>query len=113
MTESRWIADLPRLRVDIVRRDFPDENARTISIQMTATPSFSAMGEALIGRPAPVSPLALFAPINPVAAWMSAAQLVMSPWLALFGMAANPTGQLSDQSAPGSPPTVSGRNVEA
>lgn len=44
MDETRINAQLPQLDVEIVRRDYPDDRAEVMTIKMTATPSFKAVG---------------------------------------------------------------------
>ena len=44
MDETRIDAQLPQLNVEVVRRDYPEDRAEVMTIKMTATPSFKAVG---------------------------------------------------------------------
>ena len=45
MDETKITAKLPNLDVEITRREFPDDNAETITLRMTAVPSFEAFAD--------------------------------------------------------------------
>ncbi len=82
MNETRLTADLPDLRIEILRRELPEENAETMTIQVTAQPSFEAVGRHLVQHlmAPPAVPWAnpLF---NPMALWMQMARAAWSPLL--------------------------------
>ena len=94
MTDTKLTARLPNLDVEMTRSQAPDGQAETITMRMTATPSFDAFGEHLVRHPEAVG--ALFAgplqqmvhmnpflnpAINPMMAWAQMAQAVWAPWL--------------------------------
>jgi len=68
-------ADLPGLDVEIVHRALPEDRAETITVTLTATPSFEAVSRHVAG------PLALAA-VNPLLAW---AAMVQAAWAPLLG----------------------------
>jgi len=70
LDETKITAKLPTLDVEITRRELPEENAETITLRMTAVPSFAAFAGILMQQDN--VPLAPFG-----AAWMS-------PWMDLW-----------------------------
>ncbi|MBK5960454.1 hypothetical protein CCR97_19960 [Rhodoplanes elegans] len=63
-------AQLPNLEIEVVHGTLPDGSGERLSINLTATPSFEAFGQALEGG-------------NPFALWM---QVVQSTWAPLLAM---------------------------
>ena len=47
MEETKITAHLPNLDVEIARRELPEANAETITLRMTAVPSFQAFADHL------------------------------------------------------------------
>jgi hypothetical protein len=78
MDETRAVAHLPSLDIEILHRELPDERAEQLLISLRARPSF----EALTRWPdAPVLASAWLA-LNPFLAWQQAALALWAPWLA-------------------------------
>ncbi|MDX1417295.1 MAG: hypothetical protein R3293_24020 [Candidatus Promineifilaceae bacterium] len=84
MDETKITAKLPNLDVEITRRDLPEQNAETITLRMTATPSFD-IDAGLLMQPSNLPVLTGAAWMGPwVDAWVSwtrLAQSVWTPWL--------------------------------
>ena len=79
MEETRIDAQLPQLNVEVVRRDYPDDGAEVMTIKMTATPSFKAVGGMVTqGMAGPVTSL-LSAPI------LFWAGMVQAAWAPMLG----------------------------
>lgn len=76
---TRMTASLPRLDVEIVHRELPDEKAEVVTIEMRATPSFDTAVTAM--APQALSALMQF---NPMLVWMNTAA---SAWTSLLGSA--------------------------
>ena len=77
MDETRTIARLPRLEVEIRHRRLPDQEAEQLAISVQATPSFEAFAQ-FLERPA------LWPWLGPQP-WLLLAQMVQAtwqPWLA-------------------------------
>ncbi|MFD2182698.1 hypothetical protein [Rhodoplanes azumiensis] len=71
-------AQLPNLEIEVVHGTLPDGSGERLSINLTASPSFEAFGQALEGA-------------NPFALWMQAVQSTWAPLLAMTPLlAANP-----------------------
>lgn len=79
MEDTRITANLPNLQIEIRRRELPEEHAEAMSIHLRATPSFDAVANALL--PA----LSVFSMMNPMTAWMRAAEIAWQPWLQVMG----------------------------
>lgn len=76
MTETKAVASLPNLDIEIRHRQAPDEAAEYLSISLRATPSLNAMADYV----------ANYAPYlgNPMVAWLTTlqfAQALWAPWL--------------------------------
>ncbi len=100
MEETKITAKLPSLDVEITRRELPEQNAETITLRMTAVPSFDAVFGSLT-KPGnlPLLPFDPDSPINPwpmnpwllnpwlggwsapMAAWSRWAEIAWAPWL--------------------------------
>ncbi|MEL6476176.1 MAG: hypothetical protein AAFR17_02520 [Pseudomonadota bacterium] len=109
MTETRITAQLPKLDVEFTRQELPEQNAETITMRLTATPSFEAFGNHLFAHSGlPFGPAAALQaaapmmtpglgaawlapwaamPVNPMMAWAQMAQAVWAPWLAHHALA--------------------------
>jgi hypothetical protein len=70
--ETRAIAHLPQLDVEIVHRRPWEGNEETISITLKAVPSFDSIGRFLEAS-------------NPVLTWMRFVETAWNPWLNLIG----------------------------
>ena len=90
MEETKITAQLPNLDVEITRRELPEENAETITLRMTAVPSFDAFFDHLTkpGNPplGPFGPAWLVNPwlnpwSNPMLSWGRWAEAAWAPWL--------------------------------
>lgn len=77
MDETKAVARLPGLDIEISRRD-PGDGSETVTIAMRATPSFAAFGAAL--EPALLMMPALL-PALMLQGWAAMAQLAWAPWL--------------------------------
>ncbi len=66
--ETRAVARLPNLDIDIRHRRFVDGDGEEIAISLKARPSFEAFGRFLDASP-------------PLLLWMRMVQLAWSPWL--------------------------------
>lgn len=78
MDETRAIAHLPNLEIEIVHRRLPDEGAEQLQISLRARPSFEVLGRWLEG---PGQASAWFA-LNPLLMWQRAALALWAPWRA-------------------------------
>jgi hypothetical protein len=76
MDETRAVAHLPSLDIEILHRELTDEDAEQLLIRLRARPSFEALAHWL-DAPGPASWLAL----NPFIAWQQAALALWAPWL--------------------------------
>lgn len=89
MDETKITAKLPTLDVEIIRRELPDEDAETITLRMTAVPSFEAVAAFLMRHGnVPFMPFgaAWMSPwmnawANPLLSWTRLTQAVWAPWL--------------------------------
>jgi hypothetical protein len=81
MNETIITAQLPAVDVEIHKRILEDQNAECITIRMTATPSFDAVGQWLIGT----NPWPLFAAFAPwfemSRVWLPLMQPLLQPFL--------------------------------
>lgn len=75
--ETRAVARLPGLDVEITRQVPDDGSAARLLIAMRATPSLAAFGEALSPAMLLMAPMALWR------GWFELARLAWAPWLAL------------------------------
>ena len=66
MTETRAVAKLPQLDIEIRRRAAPEEQAEYLSIQLRATPGFEAAAAMLD----PFRLMTAWAGVNPWLAWL-------------------------------------------
>jgi hypothetical protein len=77
MDETRAVAHLFNLDIEILHRQLPDERAEQLLISLRAQPSFEAFARWL-GAPGPaVAWLAL----SPFLVWQQAALALWAPWL--------------------------------
>ncbi|MEZ5829470.1 MAG: hypothetical protein R3D30_07560 [Hyphomicrobiales bacterium] len=65
---TKATARLPGLDIDIVHRMSPEGDAEQVSIHLTASPSFEAVG-------------AMFHAANPFMLWAEMMRLAWAPWL--------------------------------
>ena len=79
MDETRAIARLPHLDVEIVHRRLPESDAEQLAISLRASPSFEAFARHFDAQTALWPWLAL----NPWRSWQRWMQAVWQPWLAL------------------------------
>jgi hypothetical protein len=77
MDETRAVAHLPNLDIEILHRQLPDERAEQLLISLRARPSFEAFGRWL---DAPGS-AAAWLTLGPFLAWQQAALALWAPWL--------------------------------
>lgn len=73
--ETRAVARLPHLDVEVVHRRAWDGEAEQLSVTLRGVPSFEAFGQFVEAT-------------NPFALWMGLMQAAWSPWLGLLGAAA-------------------------
>lgn len=69
--ETRALARLPNLDIELVHRQARDGGAEEIALRLRAVPSFAALEP-------------LLAAANPFLLWAKAAELAWAPWLALL-----------------------------
>lgn len=88
MDETKVIATLPNLDIEMTRCAAADGQSELVTIRMRATPSFDAFARTL-------TPQAMMAPLlaaNPFLAWWSQAMTqALAPWTALL------PGRLADR----------------
>jgi hypothetical protein len=72
MDETKAVARLPNLDIEIHHRRAPEEAAEYLSVSLRATPSFRAMADHL-----DVHAMQLF---NPLAFWLTALQAAQEFW---------------------------------
>jgi hypothetical protein len=77
MDETRAVAHLPNLDIEILHRQLPHERAEQLLISLRAQPSLEAFARWLDAA-APVSP---WLALNPFLAWQQAALALWAPWL--------------------------------
>ena len=77
MDETRAVAHLPNLDIEILHRQLPDERAEQLLISLRARPSFDALARWFEGSGAASAWLVL----NPFVAWQQAALALWLPWL--------------------------------
>jgi hypothetical protein len=75
MSETKAVARLPNLDIEILHRKLPEQGAEMMSISLRATPSFRAMAD-FLDLNAPMLGWLAFSP------WMQLAQSFWQPWLA-------------------------------
>lgn len=73
--ETRAVAKLPNLDIEILHRKRPEEGAEYMSITLRATPSFRAMDDYLTAMGGPM--LAMLSPLS----WLGMAQAFWQPFL--------------------------------
>jgi hypothetical protein len=78
MDETRAVAHLPHLDIEILHRQLPDERAEQLLISLHARPSF----EAFARWPQAPGPASAWLTLNPFLAWQQAALALWAPWLA-------------------------------
>ena len=94
MDETRIDAQLPQLNVEVVRRDYPEDRAEVMTIKMTATPSFKAVGGMVTqGLTGPMTSLWS----APLMFW---AGMVQATWGPVLGAMAPRITTHTDQSEP-------------
>jgi hypothetical protein len=91
--ETRAVARLPHLDVEIVHRRAWDGEAEQLSVTLRGIPSFEAFGQFIEST-------------NPFSFWMGLVQAAWSPWLGLLGAAAprrigGPASGTGDSDRPG------------
>jgi hypothetical protein len=77
MDETRAVARLPHLDVEIVHRRLPDQQAEQLAISLRATPSFDAFTRHLQAQ----APLWPWLALNPFVVWQRMLQAAWRPWL--------------------------------
>jgi hypothetical protein len=80
----RATAHLPGLKVEIVHRRSPAEDAELISINLQAVPSFEAFGRFLHTA-------------SPIALWSQAMQMAWIPWFGIASALMLPSSHVSDK----------------
>ncbi len=80
MDETKIIANLPALDIEITRQHDPDDDARSTTIQMRAGPSFEAAARYLSPMAAAMGVLAA----NPAVTWARFMQAAWTPWLGMM-----------------------------
>jgi hypothetical protein len=77
MDETRAVARLPQLDVEIVHRRLPEADAEELLLRLRATPSFDAFGRQLEAQ----APLWPWLALGPFLLWQSLLQEAWRPWL--------------------------------
>jgi hypothetical protein len=77
MAHTTLTAHLPTVDVEITRRDLPEQHAQTVTIHITATPSFDAAANWLM-QPQLFAPLFMFS--TPLTMWAEMMRM-WQPWL--------------------------------
>lgn len=77
MDETRAIARLPHLDIEIVHRRLPEEQAEQLAISLKASPSFDAFGRYLDAQAA----LWPWFGVYPLLAWQRLLRAAWQPWL--------------------------------
>jgi len=85
MTETKLSANLPTLDVEIVHRQFPEDEAEAMTIKLKATPSFEAAAGRLL-PPLLSAQLASFPVVQPMMLWARWMETMWSPWLRMAGL---------------------------
>ena len=75
MEETKITSSIANLDVEIVRKEYPEENAEVMTIKLQATPSFEAVSRSMLS---PFSSPFLF---NPLTAWAQMMKIAWSPLL--------------------------------
>ena len=75
MEDTRITADLPNLRIEILRCALPEEKAEAMTIHLRAAPSFDAVAKAMLPAFSAASMM------NPMAVWLRMAEIAWQPWL--------------------------------
>jgi hypothetical protein len=78
MTETRAVARLPNLDIEILHRRLPDEEAEQLAISLKARPSFEAFAR-FYEAAGPGWP---WLALNPLLAWPVLLRAMWTPWLA-------------------------------
>ena len=86
MDETKITANLPNMDVEITRRELPEDNAETITLRMTAVPSFDAFAGYLAKQGefswAPFGAEWMMGPwAELMQSWARMAQVAWMPWL--------------------------------
>jgi hypothetical protein len=76
MEETRAVAHLPHLDLEILHRRLPDEAAEQVLISLRAQPPIEAFARFLEAGPA-----SAWLALNPFLAWQRAALALWAPWL--------------------------------
>ena len=80
MDETKIIANLPALDIEITRQHDPDDNARITTIQMRAGPPFGMAAQFMSPMAATMGAMAA----NPAVAWARFMQAAWTPWLGMM-----------------------------
>ncbi|MDH3474907.1 MAG: hypothetical protein OEM59_14590 [Rhodospirillales bacterium] len=91
MDETSIAADLPSLRIELLHRALPEQDAEQITIDIRATPSFEALGRTLS-----YGLLPMMATANPALVWMRMVEAAWRPWLDVLRL----SGPGRDQAVP-------------
>ena len=75
MDETRITSSIANLDVEIVRKEYPEDNAEVMTIKLQATPSFEAVSRSMLS---PFSSPFLF---NPLTTWAQMVKIAWSPLL--------------------------------
>jgi hypothetical protein len=78
MEQTRLTANLPKLDVELVHVQDPEEHAEVITIKMTANPSFEAVGDYL--AKSIINPTTMMWAI-PFGLWSGILEAAWRPWL--------------------------------
>jgi hypothetical protein len=99
--ETRAVARLPTLDIEIAHRRLPDESAEHLSITLRATPDFRAVAQFLdMGAPFFLPAMMMSSP------WAQWLRMAWAPWLAAAGMLTD-ASDAADRRLP--PPAGKGR----
>jgi hypothetical protein len=78
MDETRAVAHLPNLDIEILHRRLPDQGAEQLLVSLRARPSFEAFARRFEAQ----GPALAWLTLNPFFAWQQAVLAFWTPWLA-------------------------------
>lgn len=93
MEKTKFTANLPKLDVEVVHVQDPEQHAEALTIKMTARPSFEAVGDTLARSI--INPVALMWAM-PFGLWAGMVEAAWRPWLTALMSCPTKPGILED-----------------
>jgi hypothetical protein len=93
MEKTKFTTNLPKLDVEVVHVQDPEQHAEALTIKMTATPSFEAVGDTL--AQSIINPAALMWAM-PFGLWSGMVEAAWRPWLTALTSCLTKPGILED-----------------